>query len=156
METRPGFFDVVYGTRSMRRLRPDPVPDEILVELIDAGIRGPSAANAQNWRFVVVQDRQVMRRLAEPWRRSIGFFVENADGAPARPGEDLDQRRRTPEAVMHLAENLEETPALVCVCVERDRLAERFARRPSVVSAVDSPSRVVGNHQDGAQGKAPT
>jgi nitroreductase len=87
METSPGFFDVVYNTGSMRRLRPDPVPEEILVKLIGAGIRGPNAANAQNWRFIVVQDRQVMRRLAEPWRRGIGFFVGNAAGAPPRPGK---------------------------------------------------------------------
>jgi nitroreductase len=36
---------------------------------------------------------------------------------------------------MHLAEHFEETPALVCVCVERDRFAERLARRPSAVLA---------------------
>ena len=35
-----GFFDVLHSTRSMRRFRQDPVPDEILVKLVEAGIRG--------------------------------------------------------------------------------------------------------------------
>ena len=132
METDTPLFQVLYGTRSMRRLRPDPVPEELLLELVKAGIHGPSAANAQNWRFVVVTDREVMKRMAEPWRRGIGFFAEIAEHTPVRPGEDLDKRRRTMLAVNHLAEHFEETPALICVCVERDRLAERLARRPSM------------------------
>ena len=133
MENAAAFFDVVYNARSMRRLHPAPVAEELLVKLVDAAIRGPSAANAQNWRFVIVQDRTVMRRMAEPWRRGIGFFINNAERAPARPGEDLDQRRRTLRAVTHLADHFEETPAIVCVCVERDQIAERLARRPSAV-----------------------
>jgi len=70
-----GFFDVLHSTRSIRRLRQDPVPDEILVKLVEAGIRGPSAANARNWHFVVVRDRQMMKRIAEPWRRGSSFFA---------------------------------------------------------------------------------
>ena len=132
MEINTPLFQVLHGTRSMRRLRPDPVPEQLLVELVRAGIHGPSAANAQNWRFVVVTDRQVMKRIADPWRRGIGFFSETAERTPARPGEDLGKRRRTMLAVNHLAEHFEETPALICVCIERDRLAERLARRPPV------------------------
>lgn len=135
MDAAPPFFEVIYGTRSMWRLRPDPVPREILLQLVDAGIRGPSSANAQNWHFVIVQDRAMMRRLAGPWRRGIGLFMDNARRAPARPGEDLQRRRRTLRAVRHLAEHFEETPALVCVCVERDVFAERLARRPSAILA---------------------
>ena len=130
-----GFFDVLHSTRSMRRFRQDPVPDEILVKLVEAGIRGPSAANARNWHFVVVRDRQMMKRIAEPWRRGISFFVENAATVPARPGEDLEQRRRTLRAVMYLADHFEETPALICVCVKRDRFTEKLARRPTAVLA---------------------
>jgi len=135
METNTPLFEVLHSTRSMRRLRPDSVPEELLLKLVEAGIRGPSAANAQNWRFVIVRNRDVMKQIAEPWKRGIGFFVETAEAAPVRPGEDLHQRHRTLAAVTHLAEHFKETPALVCVCVERDRFAERLARRPSVVLA---------------------
>jgi nitroreductase len=135
MEAAPSFFDVVHTTRSMRRLRPDPVPEGLLLKLVEAGISGPSAANAQNWRFVIVRDRAVLRQLARPWRRGIGLFMENATHAPARPGEDLERRRRILGSVDYLAEHFEETPALICVCVERDTFAEQLARRPSAVVA---------------------
>jgi len=153
METNVGLFDVIYSARSMRRLRPDPVPEEILVKVVDAGIRGPSAANAQNWHFVIVQDRRVMQRLAEPWRRGIGFFADSAASAPARPGEDLDRRRRTLRAVMRLAEHFEETPAVVCVCVVRDTFAEQLARRPSAVLAAIRHLGLLGTLKVGPRAK---
>jgi len=46
------FFRVLYTTRAVRRLRPDPVPEETLFQLIDAAIRAPSGQNAQDWRFI--------------------------------------------------------------------------------------------------------
>ena len=76
-----------------------------------------------------------MRQLAEPWQRGIRLFMESASHAPARPGEDLEQRRRTLRAVRHLSEHFEETPAVVCVCIERDTFAEQLARRPSAILA---------------------
>ncbi len=130
-----GLFDVMYTTRSMRRLRSEPVPEELLVKLVEAGMRAPSAANAQNWRFVVVREREAMRRIADPWRRGIGLFVDNAKRAPARPGEDLDRRERTLRAVTHLADHFEAVPALICVAVRRDRFAERLARKPAALLA---------------------
>jgi len=40
-------FDVMHTTRAMRRLKPDPVPDELIVKILDAGIR---AANGGIFR----------------------------------------------------------------------------------------------------------
>jgi nitroreductase len=102
----------MYGCRSMRRLRPDPVPDELLARLVEVGTRAPSAANAQNWRSMIVDDHEAMRRIAEPWRRDIALLVGSSERVPARPVEDLDQRRRTLAAVTYLAEHFPNTPAL--------------------------------------------
>ena len=49
-----GLFDAIFSTRSMRRLRPDPIPDAVLRQIIDAGIHAPSGSNFQNWGFVIV------------------------------------------------------------------------------------------------------
>jgi nitroreductase len=63
-------FEALYTTRAMRRLKPDPVPSDVIARIIDAGIRAPSpgAAGAQAWRFVTVTDRTVMAELAGVWR----------------------------------------------------------------------------------------
>ena len=47
----PGIFEVIYSTRAMRRLKPDPIPEATLKKSIDAGIRAPSGGNVQEGRF---------------------------------------------------------------------------------------------------------
>ena len=44
-------------TRAMRRLKPDPLPDDVVYRILDAGVRAPCGGNEQTWRFVVVRDR---------------------------------------------------------------------------------------------------
>jgi len=39
-----------------RRLKPDPVSDEIIERILDAAIRAPSPNNTQMWRFIVVKE----------------------------------------------------------------------------------------------------
>jgi len=134
--TQPGLFEMMYSCRSMRRLSPRPVPEALLLKLVEAGMHAPSAANAQNWRFVVVRNREVMASIAQPWRRGIAIMQEFADRAPARAGEDLDARRRTMRAVVHLADHFEETPAVICVCVRRDVIGESEARRFAALRSV--------------------
>ena len=51
-----GLFEAVYSARSIRRLKPDPVPEELITRILDAAIRAPSGGNAQSWAFVVVRD----------------------------------------------------------------------------------------------------
>ncbi len=134
-ETKTELFRVMYNCRSMRRLRPEPVPEDVLLRLVEAATQGPSTGNGQNWRFVIVRDRDVIGRMAEPWRRGNAFLTETAMAMPARPGEDLDQRKRTLRAATYLAQHLTEVPALICVCVRRDRLAERAARSGTTLRA---------------------
>jgi nitroreductase len=49
--------------RSIRAFRPDPVPEELLRRLVEAGIWAPSGGNAQTWRFVVVTDPASIKRI---------------------------------------------------------------------------------------------
>ncbi len=48
--------EALYTTRAMRRVLPDPVPDEAVAAMLDAAIRAPSGGNNQNWRFMTVSD----------------------------------------------------------------------------------------------------
>jgi len=53
------------GRRSIRRYRPDPVPQEMVMQLLEAGRWAPSASNRQPWDFIVVEDEAVRRRVAQ-------------------------------------------------------------------------------------------
>jgi nitroreductase len=46
-------FDVMYSMRAMRRLKPNPIPEEVLKKIIDAGIHAPSGGNLQDWAFIL-------------------------------------------------------------------------------------------------------
>ena len=49
-------FDIQRTMRAMRRLKPDPVPDELIAKILEAGICAPNGGNSQAWRFLVVKD----------------------------------------------------------------------------------------------------
>jgi nitroreductase len=53
------------GRRSIRRYRPDPVPDDMVEQLLEAGRWAPSASNRQPWTFIVVRDEAVRRAVAQ-------------------------------------------------------------------------------------------
>src|SRR3990170_1063542 len=50
--------------RAIRRLKPDPVDDEVVLRLIDLAIRAPTGSNAQSWEFIVVRDPKIKKGLA--------------------------------------------------------------------------------------------
>jgi len=56
--------------RSVRKYRTDPVPDEIVIEILNAARNAPSWANTQVPRFIVVKDRSVMEALSETLPRT--------------------------------------------------------------------------------------
>ena len=48
--------EAIYNCRAMRRIKSDEVPEEVLLELIDAANQAPSGSNTQNARWIVVRD----------------------------------------------------------------------------------------------------
>jgi nitroreductase len=73
-------FDAMYQCRAMRRLKPDPVPEDVLVALVDAALQGPSGRNAQNWTFVIVRDGEQKRRVQAVWQRAWRLSVVGING----------------------------------------------------------------------------
>jgi len=59
-----GAIEAIKGRRSVRRYLPDPVPREIIEDIVDCGRLAPSARNDQPWEFVVVTDRTVREEIA--------------------------------------------------------------------------------------------
>jgi nitroreductase len=57
--------DAIEQRRSIRRFKSDAVPDEHVMELIEAARLAPSGSNAQPWRFKIVTDEETRQKLAE-------------------------------------------------------------------------------------------
>ncbi|NLS44673.1 MAG: nitroreductase family protein [Firmicutes bacterium] len=59
-----GVMGVIKERRSVRAFKTDKVPDDILLELVEAGTWAPSASNIQAWYFIVVNDQHVLEQTA--------------------------------------------------------------------------------------------
>ena len=57
------FKEVVHSRRSIRRYLDRPIPEDVLNEILDAGMYAPSAVDLQPWYFVVVKSKEQMERL---------------------------------------------------------------------------------------------
>ena len=64
MNDEMGLFQVMYSCRAMRRLRREPVPEAVLLKLVEAGNQAPSGSNLQLARWIVVRDPGVRAELA--------------------------------------------------------------------------------------------
>jgi nitroreductase len=111
--TEIGLFEATHTARALRRFKPDAVPDEVIAKVIDAGVRGPTGSNLQNWRFVVVKDHAVKQQLGDLYRASIVIAqkVLSYRRRPAHMTEKL--QRQMYAAAQHLADHFEEAPVLL-------------------------------------------
>src|SRR3954447_7551716 len=124
-------FDVMRTMRAMRRLAPDPVPDELLERLVEAATWAPSGSNAQEYHFVVVTDGEQMARLAPLWRRCLHAY--EASIATVTPST-MDQAAydRLIATIRHQAEHFEDTPAAIVPCYSYGRVTRRVSPRAAV------------------------
>lgn len=110
-------LDVMATMRAMRRLKPDPVPREVLTEVVRAATWAPSGSDAQHYGFVVVTDREVMAQLAALWRDCVEVYGELM--GTVVPDASDDRHARMADALVYQAEHFQETPALVAACYRK-------------------------------------
>jgi len=110
-------FDAIYHCRAMRRLKSDPVPEELLLKLIDAANQAPSGSNLQGARWIIVRDAQQKQRLAELNRKAVETYIGPQSSRPgALPHQSRDKRQRMLQSVQWQAEHLQDIPALIIAC----------------------------------------
>lgn len=117
MTNEMGVFETIYNCRAMRRLKPDPVPEELLVRLIDAANQAPSGSNAQNGRWLVVRDQAQKDKLAALNKKAADVYLERQRSSEMAH-QPNDKRQRMFDAVQWQADHLQEIPALIVACLE--------------------------------------
>ena len=105
-------------TRAVRkRLDFDrPVPREIVNECLELAVQAPTASNSQTWRWMVVDDAQKRKQIAEIYRSTMADrqkVTEPWDSLSRTPQTD-----RVHDSAGYLRANLERVPVLVIPCVE--------------------------------------
>ena len=118
--------EALYTTRAMRRVRPDPVPLEVQAKILDAAIRAPTGGNAQNWRFLLVDDRDVIGRIGPLYRHSIDqlwvtVYADRLAAAAADPeAEESIEMLKVQRSAQWLADHFEEVPLFLFGFVQAD------------------------------------
>jgi len=74
-------IEAIKTRRSVRRYTAEPIPDEVLEDIIDCARLAPTARNEQPWTFVVITDPEVRERLAQEAKK--GRFIADAPACVA-------------------------------------------------------------------------
>ena len=69
-------FEALYTTRAMRRVKEDPIPEDVIKSIIDSAIRAPSGSNRQDWKFVVVTDKDVRKKLSDIYKETWDYYLK--------------------------------------------------------------------------------
>ena len=127
METR----ETLLTRRSIRRYKPDPIPEGDLREILEAGLYAPSAINLQHWYFVVIQDPKALEEVKEV----MGGVVEKFTPV-------LEQRfSRNPEQVgitNRFLSTLGGAPVCVLVFLLKPDYPDRDGAMQSVSAAIEN------------------
>jgi nitroreductase len=121
-ETAFDLFEIMRSTRSMRRLKPDPVPDSLLRQVLEAGTCAANGGNMQSWRFLVIRDPAIKQAAAayyrQAWHEVVGPRYRS--GGPA-PGTTPERFARMLAAAEHLADHFHEAPIWIVPCLSGPR-----------------------------------
>ncbi len=114
-----GVFEAIHTARSLRRLKPDPVPETLITRILDAAICAPSAGNAQNWALIVVRDSSLRRALGDIYQRA-SRIAEAMYAARGRPPHLTERQfRRLMTTGTHLWGHMGDAPVILVPCQRR-------------------------------------
>jgi nitroreductase len=129
-------YDAMSTLRAVRRLREDPVPDDVLQRILQAAAWAPSGGNVQPWRIVAVRDAGSRQQIGDLYRPQWAKYGTNARvGLEQLEGEARGKRERMLDACDILGENMGLAPVLLVFCFNPKIMAITDADlgRPSVV-----------------------
>lgn len=134
--TQINVYEAMSTLRAVRRLRPDPIPDEVLHRVLQAAVWAPTGGNKQPWRIIAVRDpqkRQALQQLYQPaWKK---FSVAYSKGIESLPDNEREKQQRTLKASDTLADNFHLSPVILMFFFNPSLMAitDSDLGRPSIV-----------------------
>ena len=113
--------------RSIRRFKPDPVPDSVLRDILHTATFAPSAHNRQPWRFIVLTDSSAKTHLSDAMAEEFQRDLEKDSLAP----EEIAKK------VAKSKERITGAPVVVILCVDMSEMdnypADRRKKAESII-----------------------
>jgi nitroreductase len=134
--TELALYEALQTTRAVRKLRPDPIPDEVLRRVLQAATWAPSGGNRQPWRIIVVRAAETKRVFSKLYQAAWSTYsapLRAAIGGLPMPARSKAEKNLA--ASDYMAEHLHEAPIMLTFCFDPRLLAITDAKlgRPSVV-----------------------
>lgn len=125
--------------RAVRRVKPEPVDDDVLKKILGLAIKAPTGSNAQNWEWIVVRDPKVKAKLAKQYRSAWSLYGR----AGRRVKRDEPKTLRIMDAVQWQVDNFEDIPVMIVACLKEGWIPKfpwiyRSSRYGSIYPAVQN------------------
>ena len=132
-------FEIMQTTRAMRRLKPDPVPDDLIRKILQAGVCAPNGGNTQRWRFLVIRDTKIKQQVQVFYKRAFDEVIgpRYLTSSPP-PGVTKERYLRQHAAVQHLTDHFHEAPVWIVACLEEGTAAPTRWSGASIYPAVQN------------------
>ncbi len=139
MSAGTDLFEIMHSTRAMRRLKPDPVPDDLIRKILEAGVSAASGGNRQHWRFLVIKDRTIKQQVQQYYKRALDEVVgpRYRTSAPP-PGVTRAQYDRQLAAVTYLTDHFHEAPVWIVACLDEEQQTPTRSSGASIYPAVQN------------------
>src|ERR1700690_3849233 len=120
--------DFLRSRRSVRRFKPEPIPDSVIERILTTATYAPSAHNLQPWRFVIIKNPEIKSRLARALTDKMRLDMQRESA----PESEIEKR------VANSLHRIDEAPVIIMLC--RDVAEVR----------VDTPEETIMNIQSTA------
>ena len=129
-------YDAMSTLRAVRRLRPDPVPADVLERVFTAATWAPTGGNLQPWRIIAVRAPETRQALEDLYRPHWNAYVPRYHDKMANmPPAQRASSQRALDAGDYLATHMHEAPVIAVFCFNPDlmTITDQALSRPSVV-----------------------
>jgi coenzyme F420-0:L-glutamate ligase / coenzyme F420-1:gamma-L-glutamate ligase len=113
----PDLFDTIKDRRSIRKYKPQPIPIDLILEILSQAAWAPSAHNAQPWRFIVLSEpsskQDFAKVMAESWAEDL-----------TKDGQKIDN-----EMFQARVERFATAPVLILVCLTMEDMVLQLDQR---------------------------
>lgn len=119
-EQREALYKIIYTRRDIRTFLPDPIPEEIVMRLLNAAHHGPSVGFMQPWNFIMVTADKAKERLAwaaDKERRALAIHYEGG---------------RQDEFLSLKIEGIKQAPLTICMTCDPTRGGPHVLGRNSI------------------------
>jgi nitroreductase len=125
-------LDGINSLRSVRKFKPDQIPEDKLKIVLESASKAASGSNTQPWEFVVVRDATLKARLKEPMLKTWLARLAGSSGMSPRVRDVYDE-------ATEMLRNTEKVPVIIYCCVDFNRVGKsEEVRYASIYPAVQN------------------